>query len=64
MQPIEDQSVAQKILDKVNEMNVSTGRDCILAAGVFAALPKDITTPVAAFGAIAAGIYVFGQSKD
>jgi len=45
-------------------MNFSTGRDCILAAGVFAALPKDITTPVAAFGALAAGIYVFGQSKD
>ena len=56
--------MAQKILDKVNEMNFSTGRDCILAAGVFAALPKDITAPIAAFGVLAAGIYLFGEKKD
>lgn len=56
--------MAQKILDKVNEMNVSTGRDCILAAGAFAALPKDVTFPVAALGVLAAGVYLFTENKE
>ena len=59
LQPIEDLSVAQKILEKVNEMNIDTGRDCLVAAAVFAALPDDITKPAAALAAVAAGAYLY-----
>ena len=47
--------MAQKILDKVNNMNIDTGRDCLVVASAFAALPVDITKPAAALAAVAAG---------
>ena len=51
--------MAQKILDKVNNMNIDTGRDCLVVASVFAALPDDITKPAAALAAVAAGAYLY-----
>lgn len=51
--------MAQQILDKVNAMNISTGRDCLIVATIFAALPKDVTFPAAALAGIAAGAYVY-----
>ena len=54
--------MAQKILDKVNKMNIDTGRDCLIVAAVFAALPVDVTKPAAAFAAVAAGAYLYLNS--
>ena len=56
--------MAQKILDKVNDMNISTGRDCLVVASIVAAVPKDVTFPAAALGAIAAGAYLFLNGKE
>jgi len=64
LQPIQDLTVAQKLLDKVNDMNISTGRDCLIVASIFAALPKDVTAPIAALGVIAAGAYFVLNSKE
>ena len=55
--------MAQQILDKVNAMNISTGRDCLIVATIFAALPKDVTFPAAALGAISASAYVYLSNK-
>ena len=38
-------------------MNISTGRDCLVVATIFAALPKDVTFPAAALAGLAAGTY-------
>ena len=51
--------MAQKILDKVNKMNVESARDCLIVATVFAALPDDIIKPAAALAAVAAGAYLY-----
>jgi len=40
-------------------MNISTGRDCLIVATIFAALPKDVTFPAAALAGVAAGAYVY-----
>ena len=56
--------MAQKILDKVNNMNIDTGRDCLVVASVFAALPVDITKPAAALAAVAAGAYLYFSAEE
>lgn len=54
--------MAKTILDKVNDMNLSTGRDCLIAAGVFAALPKDVTAPLALIGVVLGGLSLLQRS--
>ena len=43
-------------------MNMNTGRDCLIVATVFAALPEDVTKPAAALAAVAAGVYLYLNS--
>ena len=43
-------------------MNINTGRDCLIVATVFAALPEDVTKPAAALAAVAAGAYLYLNS--
>lgn len=42
LQPIEDASVAKRILDKVNRMNVDTGRDCLVLSALFAGIDQGL----------------------
>lgn len=55
--PIDDRDLAQKLLQKVNEMNDYIGASSLLGCLIFAALPQDVVAKVAAFGVLLAGFY-------
>lgn len=55
---IEDESLAQAFLSKVNEMNVNTGRDVLIIATLFAALDHEFVFKVALSFVFIYGLYL------
>jgi hypothetical protein len=55
---IEDEDLARAFLNKVNEMNIETGRDAILLAGGFALLPSELTGKLALVTLVLGGLYL------
>jgi len=59
---IDDDDLARAFMVKVNEMNLETGRDALLLAAGFAALPSDVTSKLAGVTAVLGSLY-FLQGK-
>lgn len=59
---IEDQSLANALLDRVNEFNSSTGLKAFAVAAIFGSLPQAISSPLAFYGALCATLY-FAEGK-
>ena len=57
LQPVDDPSVAQAILQKVNEMNVRTVIQAAVPAAAFAALPQSSSTALVLSGLVLAALY-------
>ena len=55
---IEDETLAQAFLSKVNEMNVNMGRDVLIVATVFAALGHDFVFKLALSSIFILGLYL------
>ena len=59
---IEDQNLARALLEKVNAMNIDSGRDAIILAALFASLPHDLTAKFAGVSLIIGSLY-FASGK-
>ncbi len=54
---IEDQDLARAFMEKVNEMNLETGRNAVILAAAFAALPHDLVAKLAAVSVVLGALY-------
>ena len=59
---IEDPNLARALLDKVNTLNINTALQTLIATTIFAALPKDVTAPLAFFALLFVTLY-FSEGK-
>jgi len=57
IEPIDDSVVANRILDKVNQLNTDTGRDAILITGIWSALPQEMSSTIAVIGVLFSILY-------
>lgn len=55
---IQDPNLARAILEKVNAMNLQTGRDVILLSAIFAILPQSLTSTLGIWSSILGGLYL------
>lgn len=55
---IQDPNLARAILEKVNAMNLQTGRDVILLSAIFAILPQSLTSTLGIWSALFGGLYL------
>jgi hypothetical protein len=46
LKKIDDPTVARKLVEKVDAFNVDTAAKCLLASGLFAALPQSVSAPL------------------
>jgi hypothetical protein len=59
---IEDQDLARAFMEKVNAMNIETGRNALILAALFATLPHDLTAKFAGISLIIGSLY-FASGK-
>jgi len=64
LQPIEDASVARRILDRVNQMNVDTGRDCLILSAVFAAMDHDLAAKLSTVALLTVAAVAWQREKS
>jgi len=57
LQKIDDPTLARAFLDKVNDYNFRQALQCTLIVGVYAALPQEVTAPLAFWSAVFAMLY-------
>lgn len=55
---IQDPNLARAILEKVNAMNLQTGRDVILLSAIFAILPQSLTSTLGIWSALFGALYL------
>jgi len=58
IEPIDDPELASAFLQKVNDMNFETARDCAIVAGLWSALPYETTYPIAIVGVMGTSLYL------
>eukprot|EP00558_Chaetoceros_sp_UNC1202_P009241 CAMPEP_0197237268 /NCGR_PEP_ID=MMETSP1429-20130617/4150_1 /TAXON_ID=49237 /ORGANISM="Chaetoceros sp., Strain UNC1202" /LENGTH=80 /DNA_ID=CAMNT_0042696237 /DNA_START=154 /DNA_END=396 /DNA_ORIENTATION=+ len=57
MRRIEDENLAKAFLQRVNQMNIDTGKEMLFVSSVFAALPHDLTARLASVGFVLSLLY-------
>jgi len=55
---IQNPNLARAILEKVNAMNLQTGRDVILLSAIFASLPQSLTSTLGIWSALFGALYL------
>jgi hypothetical protein len=58
IEPIDDPNLARDFLEKVNQLNNDTGRDCLFVAGIWSALPQGLAGSLATVSLLLGSLYL------
>jgi len=57
IEPVADPSLAERLLEKINQVNQDTGLDALLLTSLWSLLPQDVASSIVVVGWILALLY-------
>ena len=58
VEPVDDPNLARIFLEKVNQLNNDTSRDCLVVAAIWGALPQGQAASLAAVSLVLGSLYL------